>query len=96
MSTSLSLKEKVRNALVVPTTGIKGLVDDLFAVGRDRTVALDLKADICRIQLLIGEKLDETIEVPVRKSIVRAALAHIAVLCNRRKPNSVSPYEGRS
>jgi hypothetical protein len=33
--------------------------------------------------------------VPLRKSVVRAALARIAVLCNQLNPNSVSPYGGQ-
>ena len=35
------------------------------------------------------------IEVPLQKSVLRAVLARVAVLCNERKPNSVSPYGGQ-
>ncbi|HUY35359.1 MAG TPA: hypothetical protein VMV69_21625 [Pirellulales bacterium] len=35
------------------------------------------------------------IELPLRKSVFRAMLARMAVLCNERTPNSVSPYGGR-
>ena len=30
----------------------------------------------------------------LRKPVIRAALARIAVLCNERRPGSVSPYGG--
>jgi hypothetical protein len=33
-------------------------------------------------------------DVPLRKAVLRAVLARLAVLCNERNPNSVSPYGG--
>jgi hypothetical protein len=38
--------------------------------------------------------LEEMVQVPLRKSVFRAILARVAVLCNERHPNSVSPYGG--
>jgi hypothetical protein len=69
------------------------LVDDLLALSREHGIQLHWKADICRVQFREGGPLDR-IEVPLRKSVLRAALARVAVLCNQRKPNSVSPYGG--
>jgi hypothetical protein len=86
---SLAL-ERLRQALTLPTRGVLGLVDDLLAVSREGGIQLDWKADQCRVQFRGGG-----IEVPLRKSVVRAALARIAVLCNQRQPNSVSPYGGQ-
>ena len=37
----------------------------------------------------------DRIDVPLQKSVVRAALARVAVLCNERIPGSVSPFGGQ-
>jgi hypothetical protein len=34
------------------------------------------------------------VELPLRKSVLRAALARLAVLCNERQGHSVTPYGG--
>lgn len=94
MSTPLTPADRLRHALTAPTRGVLGLVDDLLAVSREHGLRLDWQADLCRVRLL-GDGLEDTLEVPLRKSVVRAALARIAVLCNERKPNSVSPYGGQ-
>lgn len=86
--------EQLRHALTSPTRGVLGLIDELLAVARERSLRLDWKADRCRVQFRESNSPD-LIDVPLRKSVVRAALARIAVLCNQRKPNSVSPYGGQ-
>jgi hypothetical protein len=90
---SLSL-EQLRHVLTTPTRGVLGLVDELLAVAREHCLRLDWKEDRCRVQFREGSS-PGLIEVSLRKSVVRAALARIAVLCNQRKPNSVSPYGGQ-
>ena len=71
-----------------------GLVDELLGVSRNHGLHLDWNADHCRVWFKEGDP-PTSIEVPLRKSVVRAALAHVAVLCNQRNPNSVSPYGGK-
>lgn len=93
MSIPLTPAEQIRRALSAPTRGILGLVDELLAASWGQNLRLDWQADRCRVRL--GNGLEELLEVPLPKSVVRAALARIAVLCNERKPNSVSPYGGR-
>jgi hypothetical protein len=94
MNTSSTAPDRLRDALVTPTQGVLGLVDELLAVSREHGIQLDWKADQCRVRF--GEGGPEGwIEVPLRKSVVRAALARVAVLCNKRYPNSVSPYGGQ-
>lgn len=94
MNTPSTSSELLRHALTTPTRGVLGLVDDLLAVSREHGIQLDWKADHCRVRFRGGGP-PEWIEVPLRKSVVRAALARIAVLCNQWKPNSVSPYGGQ-
>lgn len=88
---STSIPESLRQALTAPTGGIVGLVDELLAASREHGLQLTWGDDHCRVQL--GG--NELIEVPLRKSVVRAALARVAVVCNQRRTDSVSPYGGR-
>jgi hypothetical protein len=92
-NTSISA-EQLRHILTTPTRGVLGLVDELLAAAREHCLRLDWKADHCRVQFREGSS-PGLMEVPLRKSVVRAVLARIAVLCNQRKPNSVSPYGGQ-
>jgi hypothetical protein len=94
MTAPFSSPEALRQALTTPTQGILGLVDDLLRASCKHGIRLDWKADHCRVWFGGGGQQD-WIEVPLRKSVVRAALARVAVLCNQRKPNSVSPYGGQ-
>ena len=55
---------------------------------------LSWETDRCRVRFS-AEKADESYEVPLAKSVVRALLARLAALCDEHKPNSVSPYGGQ-
>lgn len=92
-NTSISV-EQLRHVLTAPTRGVLGLVDELLALAREHGLRLDWNADRCQVQFRKSSSQD-SIEVPLRKSVVRAALARVAVLCNQYKPNSVSPYGGQ-
>jgi len=94
MNTISQLTETIRSALEHPSRGVVGLVDDLLRLCPAQGLRLDWQADRCRIRFLNGGS-EEVIDVPLRKSVVRAILARIAVLCNERIPNSVSPYGGQ-
>ena len=56
------------------------------------TLLAGLKVDI---NTTAASEVEELIELPLRKSAFRAILARVAVLCNERCPNSVSPYGGQ-
>jgi hypothetical protein len=86
--------DHLESALAEPGRGVIGLVDELLAASLQHNVRVEWQAGICRVSFLYGE-LPDRIEVPLRKSVVRAALARIAALCNERSPGSVSPYGGR-
>ncbi len=70
-----------------------GLVDDLLELCHARGLQLDWRAGRCRVRS-IGVEPEESIEVPVPKSVFRAVVARLATLCNDRNPGSVSPYGG--
>ena len=83
----------IRTALEHPARGVVGLVEDLLAVCRGQRLQLDWQTDCCRVRS-VGDNWDESIDLPLRKSVFRAILARVAALCNERVPNSVSPYGG--
>ncbi len=87
MSTESDISRVVRSVLEHPTQGIAGLVDDLLTVCRDHALELDWQAGRCRFRSSGGDW--ELIELPLRKSVFRAILARVAVLCNERIPDSV-------
>jgi hypothetical protein len=94
MSHQISLTERLSRALATPSAGVLGLVDELLAVSREHDLQFTWQAGRCHIRFLEGGAIAR-IEAPLQKSIVRAVLARVAVLCNERNPNSVTPYGGQ-
>lgn len=95
MKTTSKIAEAIRDAIEHPRDGVVGIVDDLLRLCPEQGLRLEWQADGCRIRCCVGDS-EETIDVPRRKSVFRAILARIAVLCNEQVPNSVSPYGGKS
>lgn len=85
--------ERLRRYLLAPTQGVLGLVEELLAIARQEEVRLDATGDRFQIHLSCDGQV-ETIDTPLRRSVVRASLARVAVLCNEHRPNAVSPYGG--
>ena len=94
MKTASLASDKLRYILLHPSGGIVGLVEELFAVCPSQGFRFDWKEGECRAFPLDGES-EELVHLPMRKSIFRAIIARLAMLCNERKPNSVSPYGGK-
>ena len=80
--------------LADPGRGVLGLDDDFMAAARQQDIRLGWQDGCFSVIFLEGTSL-RRIEVPLRKSVARAALARIAALCNERSPASVSPYGGQ-
>ncbi len=94
MTIPASSAERIRRVLSVPTDGVLGMVDELLAVASEHGLQLNWQADNCRVRFRDGDPR-EWIKMPLRKSVVRAALARVAVLCSQCNPNTVTPYGGR-
>jgi hypothetical protein len=94
MKNSRLLLDHLESILLNPERGIIGIVDELVETSREHDLQVQWQAGCCSVVLAGGEPSDR-IEVPMRKSVVRAALARIAALCNDRNPGSVSPYRGQ-
>ena len=93
MNTTSPFSAALHQALVQPTRGVAGLVDDLLAACQEHGFRLDWQTGLCHVRVL-GVDPEGAIDIPLRKSVFRAILARVAVLCNERNPNSVSPYGG--
>jgi hypothetical protein len=94
MSAKPDFSEVLRRILLHPTRGVVGLVDDLLAMCQEHDLQLECQAGRWRLRSSTGP-WHEWIDVSLRKSVLRVTLARVAVLCNERSPNSVSPYGGQ-
>ncbi len=94
MKTTAPFSDELLCIFAQPLRGIVGLVDDLLTACRGRDLRIVWQSGRCQVHSPGGNG-DIFLDLPVRKSIFRAILARVAVLCNERQPNSVSPYGGR-
>jgi hypothetical protein len=94
MSSVSHIADILGRIIMHPTGGVVSLVDELLLVCGEHGLQLDWQAEHCRVRSF-GGGWEELTEIPLRKSVFRAILARIAVLCNERSPNSVSPYGGQ-
>ena len=85
--------DRVRSAFQPTTRGVVGLVDDLLYLCRHYQLRINFRDGHCAIRRL-GADAEESLDVPVPKSVFRAALARIAAICNEQRPESVTPYRG--
>ncbi len=93
MSNPSPLLDRICQVFQPTQRAVVGLVDDLLGLSREQDFQLDWHDDQCRVRT-IGAEPEESIAVPVAKSVFRAVLARRAALCNERNPASVSPYGG--
>ncbi len=93
MIPSQTVHDCLRRAFAPTQRGIVGLTEQLLAA----CVAVDVEFErvedryVCR-WTVSGDIQEAT--VPLPPAAFRTILARIAVLCNERSPNSVTPYGG--
>jgi hypothetical protein len=85
--------EQLRQAFQPTARGVVGLVDELLGLCRVHRLRLDFQDGRCIIRRL-GADAQDSLEVPLPKSVFRAVLARVAALCNELHPHSVTPYQG--
>ena len=88
-----SMIRRLRTILGYPGDGIVVLVDSILASCADYRVEAEFREDFIRGQLL-GCDVEFKFGVSIPKSVLRAIIARVAVLCNEQSPNAVSPYGG--
>ena len=94
MNATSPLSEKFHQILTHPAEGVVGLVDALFVLCNQHSLQLDWQHNEIRVRHALGD-WEEVFDLPLRKSVFRAILARIAVLCKERSANAVSPYGGQ-
>jgi hypothetical protein len=90
---STPFAERVRRAFQPTPRGVIGLVDDLLGLCRTHQLHINFQDSHCYVRPL-GTDPQDSLDVPLLKSVFRAVLARIAALCNERYPGSVTPYRG--
>jgi hypothetical protein len=90
---STSSSFSIKSLQITPTRGVVGFVDDLMGVCNEEGFRAEWKGGNCEVRG-VGNQCDGVVSVPMSKSIFRAILARIVVLCNEHAANSVFPYGG--
>ena len=85
--------DRVRMAFHPSPRGVVGLVDDLLDLCRFYQLRINFRDSHCAVRRL-GAEDHESLNIPVPKSVFRAALARVAAICNEQRPQSVTPYRG--
>ncbi|HQU41210.1 MAG: hypothetical protein B7Z73_01920 [Planctomycetia bacterium 21-64-5] len=93
MSAVSDFRGKVEKVFERTPRGLLGLVDDLLRLGGQDGLSLTWHDGRCCVRTLSGGPQEAT-EIRVPKSVFRAILARVAVLCNERSRDSVWPYGG--
>ena len=76
-----------------PSDGVIGLVEELLAFCRTGPFRLSWRPHrVCFEHALTGKP--EEIEVTIRNSVMRAAVARLAVLASRGRPEAINPFGG--
>jgi hypothetical protein len=94
MKTGTALADALAKAFDPPASGFVGIVDNLLQLCRGGDLELAWRSNACHVRIRQGTA-EESLDLPLRKAVLRAMLARIAALCNQRQPGSVSPYGGR-
>ena len=93
MNTTTEISSLLRRALDQSGSGIAGVVEAILNLCREYNLQLDWRANRCSIRP-VGGDWEEVADLRIRKSVFRAILARIAVLCNEQSPDDVSCYGG--
>jgi hypothetical protein len=87
------IMDHLESYMADPDRGVLGLVDDFLAAARVHDIRLEWQAGSFSA-VFLQDGNSRRMQVPLPKSVFRAALARMAALCNERCPGLVSPYGG--
>lgn len=93
MISSQTVPDCLRRAFAPTQRGIVGLAEQLLGACVGRDVSFERIGDQCVCRWSVSGETQEA-TVPLPPAGFRTLLARIAVLCNERRPNSVTPYGG--
>jgi hypothetical protein len=92
IQTTASFADRVRLVFTPTPRAVLGLVDDLLELCREQPLSLIYREGKCLVRP-VGDE-NTLVEVALPQSAFRAVLARVATLCNKQRPNSVTPYGG--
>lgn len=93
MIRSTPFAERIQEAFKPTSRGVVGFFDDVLNLCRVHQLRINFQDGHCSVRRL-GADAEDSLDVPLPKSVFRAALARIAALCNEQHPHSVTPYRG--
>jgi hypothetical protein len=94
MSPSETVHDCLRQAFATTPHGVVGLTEQLLRACVGGDVVFERVGDRCICRSIRSGDVQEA-TVPLPPAAFRTILARIAVLCNERSPNSVTPYGGK-
>jgi hypothetical protein len=90
---SQTIHDCLQRAFAPAQRGIVGLTEQLLGACVGGQVEFECVGDRCVCRWTVSGDTEEA-TVPLPPAAFRTILARIAVLCNERSPNSVTPYGG--
>ena len=94
MNITLPISDSIHRIFEPTSGGAVELVDRLLGLCPKDGLQLDWLADHCHVRVSHGGTA-ELLELPIRRSVIRAMLARVAALCNEYRSHSMSPYGGQ-
>jgi hypothetical protein len=91
---SRTVQDCLRQAFAKTPRGVVGLTEQLLGACAGGHVEFERVGDSCVCRWGGSGEVQEA-TVPLPPAAFRTILARIAVLCNERSPNSVTPYGGK-
>ena len=95
-ATRMALVERVKYAITHPSHGLVGLVDELLVSCLEIGLEMEWQAKGCRARFYFDDDSELHLNLPLRKSVLRAIIARVAELCQQQSRQSVSHYEGQT
>ena len=83
---------RIQSIVLHPAAGITGIVNEMLRLCSDDRLSIEWEREKCHVRSLDGGWAT-VVELTLEKSVFRAVLARVAVLCDESS-NSTSPYGG--
>lgn len=93
MSVASAHLRTLQRDLSTPSDGIRSVAKTLIEAAQNYDMTLNWDNGRCLVTVK-NDSVSESIEVPLRRSVIRATLAHLATLCKADHPDALSPYGG--
>jgi hypothetical protein len=93
MNHNSQLAERIRKVFQPTERGVIGLDNSLLELSRGHRLRFEFQDNERHVRPSDSD-IQDSIDVPLSRSVFRAILARVATLCNEQVPNAVTPYRG--